>query len=69
MFSSDKAHRLLKLLGWSTGSVGFRDLETRRRVWLVVCRRDEHTISCQGWTELEAYSAACRFAGQIERAQ
>ncbi len=67
MTTTDQCHRLLKLLGWSVGDVGFRDLDTGRVTWLVTGFRDEHTISAKGRTQTEAWARACRLAGQVER--
>jgi hypothetical protein len=61
----DRAHKLLRLLGWSFGEMCFQGRE--QLVWQVFARRDADRIIVRAPTQTAAWDEALRQAGIVQR--
>ena len=64
---SDQCHRLLHLLGWSTGEAAFRRPDGSR-YWQVDCAREDQVILATGPTQRSAWALAVRLVGRLTQA-
>ena len=63
--SIDRAHKLLRLLGWSFGEMCFQGRE--QPVWQVFARRDADRIVVRAPSQAAAWDEALRQAGIVQR--
>jgi hypothetical protein len=61
----DRAHHLLRLLGWSFGNMSH--WQDGRQAWQVYAHRDHHRIVVNAWTQCGAWDEALRQAGTVQR--